>query len=117
LSKPLLDEALVNPESLALAIRDGRQLITSEEQNLLREFWLSCLVDWRGIPSPEQRAMFGQSLALLNLDNRPGVGLRSDGLPDIAWGNEIHPMMLNGQNQPFAIIICRGIRLAWRVFG
>ena len=91
LSKPLPEEALVNPESLALAIREGCQRITLEEQNLLGEFWLSCLVDWRGIPSPEMRAMFGQSLALLNWDNRPGVGLRSDGLPDIAWGNEIQP--------------------------
>ena len=98
-----MDEALADPEGLALAIIAERQPITSGEQDLLRDFWLSCLVDWRGIHQPEKRAEFGRSLALLNLDNRPGIGLRANGLPDIAWGNEIRPgkYRLGGENECF----------------
>lgn len=103
LTQSLLDEALADPEGLALAILAGRQPITSHEQELLRALWLSCLVDWRGIPQPEKRVRFGHSLALLDLDNRPGVGLRPDGLPDIAWGSEIRPgkYRLGGENGCF----------------
>lgn len=31
------------------------------------------------------RVALGQALALLNLDNRPGVGLQPNGLPDLVW--------------------------------
>lgn len=36
-------------------------------------------------PEPEERAVIGRALGLLNLDHRPGVGLRADGVPDIDW--------------------------------
>lgn len=35
--------------------------------------------------SPELRAQLWLTLGRLGLDDRPGVGLRADGLPDIAW--------------------------------
>lgn len=35
--------------------------------------------------SPETRAQLWLTLGRLGLDDRPGVGLRPDGLPDIAW--------------------------------
>ncbi|NRF72222.1 SUMF1/EgtB/PvdO family nonheme iron enzyme [Aquincola sp. S2] len=36
-------------------------------------------------PDPVSRAVIGRTLAAFGLDRRPGVGLRSDGVPDIAW--------------------------------
>src|SRR5262249_37558525 len=41
--------------------------------------------DLKGDPSPLARASVGRALGLTDLDNRPGVGLRADGLPDLAW--------------------------------
>ncbi|WP_156427941.1 SUMF1/EgtB/PvdO family nonheme iron enzyme, partial [Thiohalocapsa sp. ML1] len=52
---------------------------------LLRERWLPRLTDIEHDPVPEARAAIGRALGLLGLDDRPGVGLRADGLPDIAW--------------------------------
>lgn len=34
---------------------------------------------------PQARVAIGRTLGRLGLDRRPGVGLRSDGLPDIVW--------------------------------
>ncbi len=45
--------------------------------------WLTALVE-AGALVPVERAAAGRVLALLG-DRRPGVGLRADGLPDIAW--------------------------------
>jgi formylglycine-generating enzyme required for sulfatase activity len=49
----------------------------------LRSAWLPRLTERE--PMPEARAAVGRALGLLGLDNRRGVGLRPDGLPDIAW--------------------------------
>lgn len=35
--------------------------------------------------TPLERSSAGRALALLDIDDRPGVGLRVDGLPDIEW--------------------------------
>jgi formylglycine-generating enzyme required for sulfatase activity len=45
--------------------------------------WLMALIE-RGVLAPLDRAADGDVLARLG-DLRPGVGLRQDGLPDIAW--------------------------------
>jgi formylglycine-generating enzyme required for sulfatase activity len=45
--------------------------------------WLAALVE-QGVLTPADRAEAGQTLGVLG-DPRPGVGLRPDGLPDIAW--------------------------------
>jgi len=52
---------------------------------LLCERWLPRLTDTQREPDPRGRAAVGRALARAGLDNRPGVGLRADGLPDIAW--------------------------------
>jgi formylglycine-generating enzyme required for sulfatase activity len=61
-------------------IRD-RQALLLEIQNA----WLPRLTNLDLEPAPEARAAIGRALGRLNLDNRPGVGLRPDGLPDIQW--------------------------------
>ena len=47
--------------------------------------WRPRLTDARAEPSPLARAAIGRWLGALGLDQRPGIGLRADGLPDIAW--------------------------------
>jgi formylglycine-generating enzyme required for sulfatase activity/3',5'-cyclic AMP phosphodiesterase CpdA len=54
------------------------------EQVLARvQRWLVALIE-RGVLTPVERAAAADVLARLG-DPRPGVGLRSDGLPDILW--------------------------------
>jgi hypothetical protein len=48
----------------------------------LQTAWMPRLLGER---EPEARAAVGRALGRLNLDTRPGVGLRPDGLPDIEW--------------------------------
>lgn len=47
--------------------------------------WRPRLTDAVAEPSPLARAAIGRWLGRLGLDQRPGVGLRADGLPDIDW--------------------------------
>lgn len=47
--------------------------------------WFARMTDIQREPDPAARAAIGCWLGSLGLDDRPGVGLRSDGLPDIAW--------------------------------
>ena len=47
--------------------------------------WLPRLTDAVAEPVPAARAAIGRALAAFDLDGRPGVGLRADGLPDIDW--------------------------------
>jgi hypothetical protein len=47
--------------------------------------WLPHLTDATAEPAPVARAAIGRALCGFDLDDRPGVGLRSDGLPDINW--------------------------------
>ena len=47
--------------------------------------WLPRMCDWKTEPSPLARAAIGLAMGRFDLDRRPGVGLRADGLPDIEW--------------------------------
>jgi len=51
----------------------------------LHDAWLPRLTDLARDPQPEVRAALGRALGRLSLDDRQGVGLRPDGLPDIDW--------------------------------
>jgi hypothetical protein len=48
----------------------------------LQTMWTPRLL---GEKEPEARAGIGRALGRLNLDARPGVGLRADGVPDVDW--------------------------------
>ncbi len=52
--------------------------------------WTLALIKTPQALSPVERAFCGRALSLLD-DPRPGVGLTSDGLPDIAWSAVIPP--------------------------
>lgn len=47
--------------------------------------WCPRLTDACAEPNPEARAAIGRWLGALDLDHRPGTGLRPDGVPDIDW--------------------------------
>ena len=51
----------------------------------LHDAWLPRLTDIEREPTPEARAAVGRALARLGLDDRKGVGLTPEGLPDIDW--------------------------------
>src|SRR5690606_31044452 len=51
----------------------------------LRGRWLPRLTDLEREPQPAGGAAVGRALGRLDLDNRPGVGLTREGLPDIDW--------------------------------
>jgi hypothetical protein len=51
----------------------------------LRQTWLPAMTDPAAWPCPEARAAIGRAMAGFDLDNRPGTGLRSAGVPDIDW--------------------------------
>ena len=59
----------------------GRDALVEE----LHDAWMPRLADIDREPAPEARAAIGRALGRLNLDDRKGVGLRADGLPDIDW--------------------------------
>jgi len=56
----------------------------------LRDRWLSRLTDLQRDPQPQARAAVGRALASFQIDgrmadNRKGLSLRDDGLPDLDW--------------------------------
>jgi formylglycine-generating enzyme required for sulfatase activity len=89
---PILDwVADANPEVAAQCIaRSGAQTPDSTLLKL-RDQWLPRLTDLQRDPSPLTRAAVGRALGQVKLsdgtllDDRSGVGLRPDGLPDIEW--------------------------------
>jgi len=75
------------PEVAAQCILESGAEIADRE-TLLRELhdaWLSRMTDVEREPMPEARAAIGRALGRLELDDRKGVGLGPDGLPDIDW--------------------------------
>ncbi|MBA3530673.1 MAG: SUMF1/EgtB/PvdO family nonheme iron enzyme [Ardenticatenales bacterium] len=74
-----------NPEVAALCLVRSGAAASDATRERLRARWLARLRDVVAEPEPRARAAVGRALALAELDNRPGVGLRADGLPDIAW--------------------------------
>ncbi|MBL8351155.1 MAG: SUMF1/EgtB/PvdO family nonheme iron enzyme [Burkholderiaceae bacterium] len=47
--------------------------------------WLPRMTDVQAEPAAQARHAIGRWLGALDLDDRPGTGLRADGLPDIEW--------------------------------
>jgi formylglycine-generating enzyme required for sulfatase activity len=78
------------PEVAAACVLDSGASVPAETVRGLRRKWMPRLTDTTGDPRPEARAAVGRALSRLRLDDRPGVGLRADGLPDVAW-HEIPP--------------------------
>ncbi|ASF47990.1 hypothetical protein CEK71_19030 [Methylovulum psychrotolerans] len=50
-----------------------------------QQHWQAAMLDIQQWPQPEARASIARALALLKLDQRPGVGLNAQGWPDIDW--------------------------------
>jgi formylglycine-generating enzyme required for sulfatase activity len=74
-----------NPRVAAWCVLHSGAHTPPAEREALRSLWLPRLGSEDQTPSPEARAALGEALGLLNLDDRPGVGLRPDGLPDVVW--------------------------------
>jgi formylglycine-generating enzyme required for sulfatase activity len=74
-----------NPRVAASCVVRSGANTPPAEREALRGLWLPRMTDETQTPSVEARAALGQALGMLRLDNRPGVGLRPDGLPDMAW--------------------------------
>ena len=81
----------VNPEVAALAINRSGVVVGDQLKLTLRTLWLSRLTDVSRYPKAAARRAIGCALGSLTLssgellDNRPGVGLTTVGLPDIDW--------------------------------
>jgi hypothetical protein len=85
---PVLDwVAEAQPEVAAECVARSGAAIAEREATLerLRALWLPRLTDLRSEPDPRARAAVGRAVGLIDLDSRTGVGVRADGLPDIAW--------------------------------
>ena len=65
--------------------RAGAPALPTAWAQAIRQRWLPRLTDARTEPAPVARAAIGRALGTWGLDDRPGVGLRPDGLPDIDW--------------------------------
>ena len=79
--------ATAQPDVTAQCIAEGGAEL-ADRQGLFRELqaaWLPRLTDIAVEPQPEGRAAIGRALGRLNLDNRKGVGVDSNGVPDIDW--------------------------------
>jgi hypothetical protein len=81
-----------NPEVAALAVQRSGAEFSDQFKLKFREEWLPQMTDLnRRHPKAHARAAIGRALGSVSLstgeplDNRPGVGLTSDGIPDIDW--------------------------------
>lgn len=63
----------------------GRPTMPAEMQAATKAKWLQRMTDVEAEPETEARMAIASWLSALDLDDRPGTGLREDGLPDIAW--------------------------------
>ncbi|MDP3281792.1 MAG: SUMF1/EgtB/PvdO family nonheme iron enzyme [Nitrosomonas sp.] len=63
----------------------GKISLPSEALSTIANQWLTRMTDIAQEPHPAARAAIGRALGWFGLDNRKGVGLRADGLPDIDW--------------------------------
>jgi len=77
--------AAANPELAAQCIVRSGAAIPQTTLETYRSLWLPLITDLKREPRPQSRAAIGRALGLADLDNRPGVGLRADGLPDLIW--------------------------------
>jgi len=88
---PILDWlAEANPEVAVQCILRSGATTPDATKTRLRDQWLPRLTDLQREPEPKARAAVGRALGLFQIDgrmadNRRGVGLREDGLPDLDW--------------------------------
>ncbi|MBZ0307237.1 MAG: SUMF1/EgtB/PvdO family nonheme iron enzyme [Anaerolineae bacterium] len=75
------------PELAARCVLEsGAELLEGAYEKLgLQAAWLPRLTNLKTDPEPQARAAVGRGLGLLKLDNRQGVGIGANGLPDIDW--------------------------------
>lgn len=75
------------PETAAACVLEsgadvaGRDVLFAE----LAAAWRPRLTGPDADPEPEARAAIGRALGVLNLDQRPGIGVTPEGIPDIDW--------------------------------
>jgi formylglycine-generating enzyme required for sulfatase activity len=80
-----------NPEVAAMAMQRSGMELDDRFKIEFRENWLPQLADLERYPEAAARAAIGRALGTVmlstgeSLDNRHGVGLTDDGLPDIEW--------------------------------
>lgn len=77
--------AAANPELAAQCVVRSGAGLTRLALEKYREMWIPRLTDLKGDPESKARAAVGRALGLADLDNRRGVGLRADRLPDLMW--------------------------------
>ncbi len=75
----------------------NRPALPAELRQAIADQWCPRLTDNTAEPAPEARAAIGEWLGALDLDRRPGTGLRADGVPDIEW------VLIDDENEPFYI--------------
>lgn len=75
----------------------NRPPLPAELRQAIADQWCLRLTDNTAEPAPEARAAIGEWLGALDLDRRPGTGLRADGVPDIEW------VLIDDENEPFYI--------------
>lgn len=86
-----------NPRAAAGCVLRSGAHTPPAEREALRTRWMPRLTDEKLTPRPDGRAAVGRALGMLDLDDRPGVGRRSDGLPDVAWcAVPIGPVLVGG---------------------
>ena len=81
---------VANPEVAARCIMESGAATPDATRRRMRQLWMPRLTDLDAEPMPAARAAIGRAVAMANLtdggpmlDDRPGVGLRRDGLPDV----------------------------------
>lgn len=89
----------INPELAARCILESGAYTPSDTVRDLGPSLLPRLVDEENLPDPRARAAIGRALGMLLLDRRKGVGLTSEGLPDIDWVNVPSGGFIMGSNQ------------------
>jgi hypothetical protein len=93
--------ARANPEVAMEAWRRvGSPPLPAALLQAIRHAYLPLMIDPVREPAPAARAAIGRALGRLGLDDRPGVGLGADGLPDIAWVEITGPEPFIYQGQP-----------------
>jgi formylglycine-generating enzyme required for sulfatase activity len=92
IQQELLDRLmLANPEVAAVAIMQSGIEYDDRLKIMLREILMPQVVDLEQHPQAGARAAIGRAVGIVTLtnsdplDNRHGVGLTSEGLPDIDW--------------------------------
>ena len=74
-----------NPDLTVRCVLESGAHTPDDTKTMLCDAWLPRLTDLAGDPRPHARAAVGRGLGVLRLDNRRGVGLDANGLPDFDW--------------------------------